>query len=99
VAWWLNRKLNDELTRKTHFDADHSEGEALESAREQGRVWYGRWQEEAAAREGDRVAHRLALVGLQEALAAEVAERRALSRRVDALVQQVRAAGLSPVEA
>ena len=83
VGWWLNRRLNQEIVRKTHIEAEAAVDEALEQAREQTRVWYGRWQEEVSAREADRVTYR--------------SEIDALKRRLGHLEQQIVGAGLVPV--
>lgn len=99
VAWWLNRKLNREMARQAHADANHAEDSTLLQAREQARVWYDRWQEEVDAREADRVAHRKAVEDLQAALAKEVLARSKLESRVDSLVAQMRTAGLQPTTA
>ena len=83
VGWWLNRRLNQEIARKTHIEAESAVDEALEQAREQTRVWYKRWQEEVDARTADRVTYR--------------SEINSLKGRVERLEEQIVNAGLIPV--
>lgn len=83
VGWLLNRKLSQEVTRKTRIEAEAALDEALDQPREQAAVWYGRWQEEVAAREADRVIYR--------------GEINALKCRVGNLERQLLDAGLVPV--
>ena len=70
LALWFDRRLKAAQTLQARAEAQETEHGDETTGWEQARIWRDRWQEEVAAREADRGAHRLAL----ETIARERAE-------------------------